>query len=853
MSVEYPNLNYALAQKKRFDTKPKVYKVKQVINLYKNVANHHLKNFNTPNFNVKKYKTLAQSLYNQGKYKQYVKYTHELLRQLKATKAGLVGQSPGNIPETPPASAPPPPGSPNVKLITEHPQYVGSATMKRKENLVDMFNRINIVGGIKKIFLRNPGNKFAVLARKDKNEANKNIEKYREWSLRLDVFVVLDDKKATVQFFSTGMVIITGPGDEKSLKNVASKFNNIENVKLVLDKGTFRNSDWAINFWNEQKVTEFLKLCYSKKYHAIYEPGLANPIIIGIQKMGVSKGKTRYKHTLLFQKKGGIQFFTSDLSECKKLLTQLLKDALKKGLLYRLGLQLGKNQKPKREKKKTTCANPPNPPDSFEGDCQPGYYCRPNAQGFPCCYMIPKDLDAGRKAAIAAYKTAGVKMPEKVKKVFYLPYNIVPTNANKQKNVVFNMAKGLLIRKLSWKRYSKEDLAKFAKTLGIDWARAVKEREGQRKKLPPGGWKQWLHDQMVKKLAANTLVEQHVSGSGSNSSHVSYHVASENKPILLQMNNRTHRLTIKPGPPIMISGFIRRNKRRKQNEITSRVCSTLDRDVLERIARRVGIKNEKKMSKPQLCQAVYEARKQIKENYVSPTKPPKAKPKPNKAAPFRLVEAKPDGNCFYEAFLRGLTGGNIAPTAEQIQKLRNKVKAYYTVKYANRTNNNIVDVDRNGKSMTKTQFMNYVTTNKAWAGQAEIVAVANKMSTNIIVLTPRYRVHKQFTVRDPEFQFTVYLRYNAEMHRRGTHFDTLIPVANGKVNFASASSSSSAASSSPLLASSSPLLASSSPLLASSSPLLASSSSGRKSSSGSSLANFAAEVEANLGGLPQYH
>jgi hypothetical protein len=292
------------------------------------------------------------------------------------------------------------------------------------------------------------------------------------------------------------------------------------------------------------------------------------------------------------------------------------------------------------------------------------------------------------------------------------------------------------------------------------------------------------------------------------------------------MNNRTHRLTIKPGPPIVISGFIRQNKRRKVNEVTSRVCTTLDRDVLERIAKRVGIENAGKLSKPQLCKAIYEARRQIKTNYVSPVKPVK----PNKGAAFKLIEAKPDGNCFYEAFLRGLTGGEVVPTAKQIESLRKKVKSYYTEKYANRPNNNVVDVDRNGKPMTKTQFMNYVVTNKAWAGQAEIVAVANKMSTNIIVLTPGYKVHKQFTVRDPSFQFTVYLRYNAEMSNMGTHFDTLIPA--GKVNMASSSSRSSA-------------------LLSNSSALLSNSS--RSSSLNSNMANFAAKLEANLGGLPQYH
>ena len=758
MSVEYGNLNYALAQKKRFDTKPAVYKVKKVINLYKSIANHHLKNFNTPNFDVKKYKTRAQSLYNQGKYKQYVKYMHELLRQLKATQGGFIAQSPGNIPETPP-SAPPPPASPNVKLTIENPGYVGSATMKRKENLVDMFNRINIVGGIKKIFLRKPGNKFVVLARKDKNEANTNIEKYREMSLRLDVFVELDGKNATIQFFSTGTVIITGKGDEKSLKNVASKFNNIENVKIRRDSGTF-HSGWGINFWNEEKMTAFLNLCYSKKYHAVYEPNLANPIIIGIHKTGERKGKIQYKHNLLFHIKGGIQFSTSDLTECKNLLTQLLKEALKKGLFYRLGLNFGKNKPPKKEKKeKTTCKNPPTPA-TFEGDCAPGYYCRPNAQGFPCCYKIPENLTVGRRTAIAAYKKAGVPMPEKVKKLLHIVGNVNVTTGNKQ-NIVWNAAKGVMIRKRACMRYSAAELGEFAKKLGIDWAKEKKKREGQRKKLPEGGWKQWLCAQMASKLAQQGIVVEHKPASGSASSHNSYHIASNNKPILIEANNRTHKLTILPGPPIVVRGFVRLDKRRKVEEITQRRCDTLDRDVLEKIARRLGFDGSVFKSKAALCQEIYNKRKNVRNNV------------PANSTPFKILKAAPDGNCFYEAFLRSLTGGKIDPSAKQMSALRKKVHAYLTRKYARLNNNYLVNENMHGKMLSKKNHLAYVLRNGAWAGQAEVKAVAREMNINIIVMTPKFKVDKRFTQMVRGARNTVFVLYNGV-----NHFDGLLPKGN---------------------------------------------------------------------------
>lgn len=818
--MDRATINNLIGYKAKFNRKPHLYKRKNLINNYKGLVNEEIKNFH----NLNNKKALAQKLYNNGNYSSYIKMMTKLLQQKKS--ANTYGFLP-NWKNTPPP-AQPVVQKPNNNVSVSINRVSGASYTavgkligeKKVKDLRSFFKALKIGKGIEKMLMRDAGQQFKVLARKNSN-SNNNIPEIPDNRLRLDIFIVIDGKKTTVQLYATGAVVITGSGDKSDLDEVSRRLGVIKSIEIIRQSGTFytvKRIPWA-------KADDFVRFCISKKYAASYERELANYISVYAEKVG-----EKYKHHLKFYYNGQVGYSTSDLAGCRKVLKNLLGEATKKGLTSTVLLN-EKNKKPARDKKKTTCANPPNPPDSFEGDCPPGYYCRPNAQGFPCCYKIPENLTVGRETAIAAYKKAGVKMPEKVKNLLFVAFNIVPTNANKQKNVVYNMNKGVLIRKRACMRYSKEELAKFAKPLGIDWEKAKRAREGQRKKLPPGGWKQWLCDQMTKKLAENAIVAQHVSGSGSNSSHVSYHVASNNQPILLPMNNRTHRLTIKPGPPIVISGFIRQNKRRKQNEITSRVCTTLDRDTLERIARRVRIENASKLSKPQLCKAIYEARRQIKTNYVSPVKP--AKPaKPVKGSPFKLIEAKPDGNCFYEAFLRGLTGGEIKPTAEQMQKLRNKVKLYYTTQYANRGNNNVVDVDRNGKPMTKTQFMNYVVTNKAWAGQAEIVAVANKMSTNIIVLTPKYRVHKQFTVRVPNAKFTVYLRYNAEMSNRGTHFDTLIPTRNvGNNNFGSSGSSSGFGSKSSG----------------------SSSGFGGSSSGSSNLANFAAEVEANLGGLPTYH
>ncbi len=753
------DLNYALAQKKRFDTKPAVYKNKKVINIYKDIANYHLKNFNTPNFNVKKYKNRAQSLYNQGKYKQYVKYTHELLRQLKIMRGGFIGQSPGNLPETPPPG-PPKPKSNNVAsanaLLNKvaGDSYTAVGKTKKIYNLINLYKGIKIVPGINKIFLRDTGNKFAVIARKDANEEEnaKDIDPKR---LRLDLFTTLDGKNATIQFFSSGAIVITGRGDKSDLKAVLEKVPVIENADIVQWSGTMY-SMYRIP-GSEQKIKEFIELCISKKYSASYERELANYIDVKM----IKNEKGKYKHNLKFYYNGQIGYSTANLTECRKLTKELMKDAIKKKIAV-IALLNVKNKPVKVQKEKTTCKNPPTPA-TFEGDCAPGYYCRPNAQGYPCCYKIPENLTVGRRTAIAAYKQFGIPIPEKVKKLLHIVVNVNVKPTSNKKNITWNANKGVMIRKRACARYSVAELGEFAKKLGIDLAKEKKKREGQRKKLPEGGWKKWLCDEMMKKLAQTKIVEERVSGSGSSSSRVSYRMKSSNKPIIIEKNNRTHKLTILPGPPITVRGFVRLDKRRKVEEITQRRCDTIDRDVLEKIARRLGFDGKKFKSKGALCQELYNKRKNVRNNVSANSKP------------FQILKAKPDGNCFYEAFLRSLTGGKVNPSAKQIAALRKKVHTYLTRKYARLNNNYMVDVNLQGKMLSKKNHLEYVTRNGAWAGQAEIKAVAREMNINIIVMTPRFKIDNRFTQYVRGARNTVFVLYNGV-----NHFDGLLP--KGPIN-----------------------------------------------------------------------
>ena len=254
---------------------------------------------------------------------------------------------------------------------------------------------------------------------------------------------------------------------------------------------------------------------------------------------------------------------------------------------------------------------------------------------------------------------------------------------------------------------------------------------------------------MAKKLAEKTIVTQRVSGS---------RVKSSNKPIVIEKNNRTHKLTILPGPPITVRGFVRLDPRRKGEEITQRRCDTLDRDTLEKIARRLGIDGRKFPSKGALCQEIYKRRRNIRENV------------PANSAPFKIIKTEPDGNCFYEAFLRALTGGKVDPSAKQIASLRKKVQTYYTTKYEKLANNHVVDTTLKGKPLNKKSFLEYVMKNGSWAGQAEIKAVSRTMKTNVIVMTPRFKIDTRFTIKNAQNKLSVYILYNGV-----DHFDTLIP------------------------------------------------------------------------------
>ena len=118
---------------------------------------------------------------------------------------------------------------------------------------------------------------------------------------------------------------------------------------------------------------------------------------------------------------------------------------------------------------KNRCPNP----YSMQGKCpKEGYYVKPNPQGQPCCYKIPKKVNYSEKKVIAAFARANVKVPNMVRKVFNFG-----TNTNQKKNntshskienliVKMNSKVGLKIGSRQCMRYSKVALVDIAHRLG---------------------------------------------------------------------------------------------------------------------------------------------------------------------------------------------------------------------------------------------------------------------------------------------------------------------------------------------------------------------------------------------------
>ena len=129
----------------------------------------------------------------------------------------------------------------------------------------------------------------------------------------------------------------------------------------------------------------------------------------------------------------------------------------------------------------TTCPVEMRPvPYSFQGKCPQGdgYYVRPNPQGQPCCYKIPKRPEYLRNKVANRYARANVRVPESVRKIFGIGMNTNNKANNVGKNApnmnfTHNKKVGFKIGSRQCLRYTKVSLVDMATRLGMILPRVI--------------------------------------------------------------------------------------------------------------------------------------------------------------------------------------------------------------------------------------------------------------------------------------------------------------------------------------------------------------------------------------------
>lgn len=144
--------------------------------------------------------------------------------------------------------------------------------------------------------------------------------------------------------------------------------------------------------------------------------------------------------------------------------------------LSKMARRVNNKPAPNVARRGTTCPVGRRPePYSFQGKCPCKLgkcFVKPNPQGQPCCYKVPKKITYSKNIVKNLYNKANVKVPQNVKNRFAINNN----NGNKSNNVgveasnitVFVDPKvGLKINSRQCSRYTRVALVDIAKRLGI--------------------------------------------------------------------------------------------------------------------------------------------------------------------------------------------------------------------------------------------------------------------------------------------------------------------------------------------------------------------------------------------------
>jgi hypothetical protein len=245
---------------------------------------------------------------------------------------------------------------------------------------------------------------------------------------------------------------------------------------------------------------------------------------------------------------------------------------------------------PEVTRRGTTCPPSRRPaPYSMQGKCpQEGCYVKPNPQGQPCCYKIPKKIAYSEKKVFEAFKKANVKVPNMVRKVFNFGLDTNnkrnnTTHANLKNLVVkINSKVGLKVGSRQCLRYSKVALVDIAHRLGIP--------------VTPGVSKERLCD-LIQTFAKNVTNTNNVKGA---------------RAVTFTNANKVFAVTGNSMNALKIGG---------------RIAKTIKREKLMRYAFKLGARPTEIATIADLCKMIYDRYVALKPKSPSPS--PVRSPTPN--------------------------------------------------------------------------------------------------------------------------------------------------------------------------------------------------------------------------------
>ena len=273
--------------------------------------------------------------------------------------------------------------------------------------------------------------------------------------------------KELKQFFSKHYYKIPS-SSEITLNNVTAEFKLGFPLKTNLIFYVFSDPYVPSSFdgyvvkasYNDKK---FLYITFSDKFSLV----IADTGVIQIQ------GTTSIEEAYRISKRFFEVLKDNDFLETTGVTQNIRRKELKNTKAVR---RLNNQPAPNVTRRGTTCpvARRPNP-YSYEGKCSiPGCYIKPNPQGQPCCYTIPKSIKYSKNKVENAYIKAGVKVPNVVRREFGIglntnnkPVNVAKKNTPLNIKVSYSKKSGLMIGSRQCTRYTKVGLVDIAMRLKI--------------------------------------------------------------------------------------------------------------------------------------------------------------------------------------------------------------------------------------------------------------------------------------------------------------------------------------------------------------------------------------------------